>query len=181
MRSRRFLGVLFLVELFIGIAGAQSSNTGYMFVAPGRETSGPAAASQLGIYGVGGGAEHTFAPGVAGAFGLSAEVQGIIPGKGEASSSIGILSFDGLYHLPRLRDFDPFFEAGYSLLFRDFTANAFNFGVGLNYWFRDHMAFHVEFREEGARPPIEPYSLRGPYTHYWGVRLGLTFGRRPGT
>jgi hypothetical protein len=55
------------------------------------------------------------------------------------SSGIGVASVNGAYHFlnwssPSERKAVPFVSAGYSLLFRDGTAKAINFGEGLNYW-----------------------------------------------
>jgi hypothetical protein len=41
----------------------------------------------------------------------------------------------------------PFVTGGYTLFFRSRTANGFNFGSGVNYWFREHPGLGLEFRD----------------------------------
>jgi hypothetical protein len=176
MNASRCLWLL----LFVRVASAQSM-VGYAFVAPGGEHSSGTPSVSLATYGLGGGVERTLVEGSSGAFGIGGDVQGLIPGKGQASTAIGILSIDGVYHLPQRGNFEPFLAGGYSVLFRGFTANGGNFGIGANYWFRDHLAFRFEFRGEIASPPIQPYNHPGPTTVYYGVRFGLSFGNRPGS
>jgi hypothetical protein len=83
-------------------------------------------------------------------------------------SVIGVASANGYYHVTpgRWEKFDPFGTVGYSLLFRNGTANAVNYGAGLNYWFKPGLAARVEFRDHYA-----PASS----THFWGFRFGLSF------
>jgi hypothetical protein len=68
----------------------------------------------------------------------------------------------------RNKTFDPFLTAGYSLIFRDFTANAANFGGGANYWFAGDIGLLIEGRDHYAK-------LQGAFTHLWEFRVGLTF------
>lgn len=161
MKRTRLAPLAAGIFLFAASASAQLTR-GYVFVAPGGTSQGGATAR---TYSLGGGVERLLERGVA----ASAEIQGTVPGEGRARNSFGIASFDGGYHLLRESRLDPFASAGYSLIFRDYTANAFNFGGGLNYWFDPGMALRVEFRDH----------LRGantaPSVHYWGIRIGLAF------
>lgn len=149
---------------FLALAGvAHAQNTrGYAYVAPGGISSG---GETLRTYEVGGGVERLLDRGV----GAGAELAGIVPGVGRARDAVGVASLNGFYHFLKDSRLDPFATAGYSLIFRDFTANAFNYGGGLDYWFRDDLGLRLEIRDR----------IRGfqsaPNAHYWGVRVGLSF------
>lgn len=41
----------------------------------------------------------------------------------------------------------PFFTGGYSLAFRSSTLSLFNYGGGINYWFRPRVGLRVEVRD----------------------------------
>jgi hypothetical protein len=56
---------------------------------------------------------------------------------------------------------------GYTLFFRSGTANGFNFGGGVNYWFREHLGLRLEFRDN--------VSTTWDTEHYLGFRVGLAF------
>jgi hypothetical protein len=156
---RRLLMILILLPC---AAGAQYSR-GYLFLAPTVDTthSGNSAS-----YGVGGGAERMLERGIGVGIGLSA----IIPGRGKAANTVGNLSFNAYYHFRPKENLDPFVTGGYSLLFRDFTANGFNFGAGLNYWYSENHAFALELREVAAnKDPAFPEH------HFLEIRIGWTF------
>jgi hypothetical protein len=156
MRLRVLIGVLSLC----GLACAQNTR-GYFFLGPGGISSNGTTTRS---YEVGGGVERLFERGI----GAGAELEGFVPGTGAASKSVGIFSLNGYYHFLHERKLDPFATAGYSLLFRDFTANLFNYGGGMNYWFQDNLGVQV-----GIHDHI--WSHSGSSTHYWGIRVGLTF------
>ncbi len=180
MKAPRLVWILLL---FLEAARAQSS-TAYVFVAPGSEAAAGDPSSKVASYSVGGGAQRVYGAKSWLFVGPMVDIQGIVPGKGEASSTVGVLSIGGVAHFrmpDKLPNFDPFVTAGYALIFNDFTSNGFDFGGGVNYWIRDGLALRVEFREQAAQIPIEPYIHTGPYIHFWGVRLGVTFGHRPGS
>jgi hypothetical protein len=101
--------------------------------------------------------------------GAGAELRAVVPGSGAARNSVGILSFNGSYHFLRDGKLDPFATAGYSLLFRDFTANMFNYGGGLNYWFQDSLGLRLKLRDHVRS------ASAGPTADYWGIGIGLTF------
>jgi hypothetical protein len=65
------------------------------------------------------------------------------------SSGIGIFSPNGRYAFRRSSDSKliPYVTAGYSLLFRTGTANGFNYGGGIDYWFAKKVGIKVEFRD----------------------------------
>ena len=156
MINRFVLSLLFIS----GLASAQATR-GIFFVAPGGVTGG---GSTLRTYSVGGGIERLLVHGI----GAGAELEGVIPGAGRASDSVGIFSLNGSYHIWQDRRLDPFATMGYSLLFRTSTANMFNYGGGVNYWFKDNLGVQVAIRDHVSG------NSGGPAVHYWGIRIGLT-------
>lgn len=157
------VSLLSLVLLCCGIARAQNAR-GYVFFAPGAETALGSKGGTIRGYGAGGGAELLLAS----HFGIGAEASAMVPGQGTASNTIGIFSVNSYGHLWRDRSFDPFLTGGYSILFRDFTANGANFGVGANYWFHENVGLLLEGRDHYAK-------LEGTPTHVWEFRIGLSF------
>jgi hypothetical protein len=145
---------------FCGVAGAQNTR-GYLFAAPGEvSVSG---VSQR-IYHLGGGVERLLEHGV----GAGAELGAVLPGSDVTKNTVGIFSANGYYHFLRERKLDPFATAGYSLLFRDYSANMFNYGGGLNYWFQDNLGLRLEIRDH-------THSAGSAKVHYWGFGVGVTF------
>lgn len=135
----------------------------YLFIAP---TSDTFAKTTNSAYAVGGGAEQLLGKG----FGAGVDLSAVIPGSGKTNNTVGSTSFNGYFH-PVLRpNWDVFVTSGYSLIFRDFTANGFNFGGGVNYWFHENAGFSLELREEAGqhRPQFVEH-------HFLEVRIGLTF------
>jgi hypothetical protein len=162
MRNSRLKGsFLVLLLAFCGAAHAQLTR-GYAYVAPGGITQAGYTARS---YAVGGGAERLLDRGV----GVGAELEGVVPGVGRSRDAVGIFSINPYYHFLRERKLDPYATAGYSLVFRDFTANAFNYGAGLNYWFQENLGVMAEIRDRRVG------QSGAPAVHYWGVRIGLTF------
>jgi hypothetical protein len=159
----RFTAVrtVLLAAAFCAAALAQSSN-GYVFFAPGGVTSGGATEMTLHL---GAGGEGILGKGV----GVGAEIGALGP-RQEFSAAVGIFSPNGYYHLLRRsgRKLDPFVTGGYTLLFRSGSANLFNFGGGVNYWFHNHLGIRVEFRDH-------VWTSSGYTDHYWGVRTALAF------
>jgi len=82
---------------------------------------------------------------------------------------IGVLSVNGLYDFGRTRSkkVSPFVTAGYSLAFREGTANALNFGGGIHYWFARRFGLRVEFRDH--------FSPDTWNEHFWQGRLAIEF------
>jgi len=153
MKSRLIL----LAFACVAVSAAQSSN-GYVFVAPGGVTCCGSTTTTLHI---GGGGEGIIGKG----FGVGAEIGALGPTQ-YLAESIGAFSANGYYHFIHAKDrkLDPFVTGGYTLLFRGGTANAGNFGGGVNYWFSRHFGIRAEFRDH-------VYSS----DHYWGFRFGVTF------
>jgi hypothetical protein len=153
---------LFMLALFLcGTARAQDTRE-YLFFAPGATTDG---AGTVHAYGGGAGLELLLGS----HFGVGPELAGFVPGQGKVSNGVvGIFSTNAYYHLGRDQAFDPFATVGYSLVFRDFTANGGNFGAGMNYWFRQNLGLLFEGRDHVA-------PVRGTTTHFWEIRIGLAF------
>ncbi len=141
--------------------GQKARSHGYWFVAPGAASAH--GFSDFTIH-AGGGGEYALPKG----FGAGAEIGALGATANYTDSVMGVASANGYYHFitDRRERLDPFVTAGYSLLFRSDTANAFNYGVGLNYWFRPSYAARVEFRD---------HYWSGPGVHFWGIRVGLSF------
>jgi hypothetical protein len=162
---RRVISSLFVLFVMSVCAYAQtreSAGQGYTFVAPGAIAGHDDTVATM-HYGVGG--ERFITKG----FGVGAEI-GYFTQLREHSSGFGILSGDATY---RFRNSGgdakvvPFVSAGYSLFFRDGTANGYNFGGGVHYWFNEKLGLRVEFRDHLV--------ARDAATHFLGVRVGLAF------
>jgi hypothetical protein len=151
---------LVLALAWCGVASAQDTRE-YLFFAPGAVTG----SDTVHAYGAGAGGELLLGS----HFGVGPELAAFVPGEGKVSNGVvGIFSTNGYFHIGRDKRFDPFATVGYSLVFRDFTTNGGNFGVGMNYWFHQNLGLLVEGRDHVA-------PVRGTTTHYWEIRIGLTF------
>ncbi len=157
----RYLAVLTML-LMAGAASAQSSRW-YGFLAPGA-VSGEGSSTRT--YQMGGGGELHLVHGL----GAGAELSAIGTGERFASSVFGLFSINGYYHFLENRRYkaDPFVTAGYSLAFRTGTANLFNFGAGVNYWFHEKIGLLFEFRDN-------VWPVGDATAHYWGFRIGFSF------
>lgn len=60
----------------------------------------------------------------------------------------------------------PFVTGGYSLRIRAGVASAFNFGGGVNYWFKDRVGLRLEFRDHISHSDLN---------YFYGFRIGLAF------
>jgi len=154
----RLLSAAGLLLISTTWAMAQSSH-GYAFVAPGAATAG--GSSQTTVQ-AGGGFEALVYRRIVGA---GAEVSYLTTTR-DWSSGFGVASPNGYVHFPmnRLSNLDPYFTAGYSLFFKYGTANAFNYGGGLNWWVGERVGLKFEIRDQ-----------YGDSIHYWGMRFGVTF------
>ncbi len=146
------------------VAFAQRSH-GYLFVAPGAvsarflSTRGSTATLHLGA-----GGEGILGKGI----GIGLELGALLPSE-NIEGAVAIFSANGYYHfLHEHQKADPFVTAGYTLGYRGATANLFNFGGGLNYWFISRLGAKVELRDHVWKPD-------NATVHAWGVRLGLAF------
>jgi len=161
MKARRGLCAALSLLGYCATVWGQQSN-GYVFFAPGGVTVGSHTSMTLHA-GVGG--EGILGKGL----GVGAEIGALGP-KEDFSCAVGVFSANGYYHFIHGRDrrADPFVTGGYTLAFRSGSANLFNLGGGVNYWFSERLGLRVEVRDQVWR------SCCGT-AHYWGVRLGLAF------
>jgi hypothetical protein len=160
---RKLIWITLLMTLLPGLALAQTTGErrihGYLFAAPGANTEG----SPVTLH-IGGGIDGRVYRGV----GVGGEI-GFLGPASSLRDSFGIFSVNTSYHFltgAKSGKLAPFVSGGYSLFFRDGTANAVNFGGGVNYWFKDRVGLRVEFRDHVA--PEYP-------DHFLGVRIGISF------
>ena len=101
--------------------------------------------------------------------GVGAEVGAVGTRQYFGDSVVGVFSPNGYYHFVHGKDIkiDPFVTGGYTLIFRSGHANLFNFGGGMNYWFRRRLGGRLEVRDQ--------VHTEGASVHYWGIRFGLAF------
>ncbi len=138
------------------VAAAQPSNF-YVFAGYGGVTH----RSRTARIGMGGfGYEHVLRKTV----GIAGEIGGI----GSNFDGFATLSINGSFHTSRGRGgrIDPFLTAGYTLAVEEGSANLFNFGGGMNYWFHRRLGLRLEIRDHVLRD-------YGSSWHYWGIRAGL--------
>jgi hypothetical protein len=171
MRILKYLVVSasMIIALSVG-AQAQSSASsgerkehrgqGYAFFGPGAIVED---GYSVAVAHFGGGGEGFLYKGL----GLGAEAGYLTPWR-DFGNGIGLVSFNGSYHFNRDRKLSPFVSGGYTLGFRSDTANLFNFGGGVNYWFRDRVGLRLEFRDH-------VYSEQSLNIHYLGGRIGFSF------
>ena len=152
--------VLFTLMTLPSLAYGQDSTT-YVFFAPGDQRE----PVKKQIYEAGFGLERKLDERVA----VQADVAALPYYDTDDTRTVAALaSVGGAYHFTPGRTLDPFVLAGYSLQFRDYTANMFHYGVGLRYWFREERALLVEVRDHVGREGA-------PVERYWSVRIGLVF------
>lgn len=133
---------------------------GYVFFAPG--TTSP---ETLGTAHIGAGGEARACKGL----GVGAEL-GYLASWRSFGDGIGTFSANVSYHFRPgngERKVVPFVTGGYTLFFRSGTANGFNFGGGVNYWFHNRVGLRLEFRDN----VWTTYST----VHWLGFRVGLSF------
>jgi len=164
---KRILVAALLMAL-IGRAGVAQERSGekkssaYVFAAPGAVVTSGASA---GILHFGAGGQGLLYKGL----GMGAEI-GYLSPNGSLADGVGLLSVNGLYEFKQAnakRKVIPFVTAGYSLAFRYGAGTAFNFGGGINYWFREKQALRLEVRDYVS--PLEPNM------HLLTGRIGISF------
>jgi opacity protein-like surface antigen len=160
--------VVALLLLGLAPATAQERSTAayqpYTFAAPGGISQGGGTTLHLG-----GGIEMLAWKGL----GVAFEGGYLGPLSEGFQSGIGVVSANAIYQFgqPQRRKVTPFVTGGYSLAFRDETANAINVGGGVNYWLTDGVALRVEFRDH------IPFEEGLSDLHVWGARVGFTWRR----
>ena len=117
-----------------------------------------------GILQVSGGGEGLIYKGL----GAGAEIGYLFP-RQAAAEGFGLFSANGFYHFPgarSLRSVVPFVTAGYSLAFRNGSANLANFGGGVDWWASEHAGLRLEVRDH-----VWPGEFSTP--HFLTFRIGL--------
>lgn len=151
---RKLLLMMFLMALIPTIGIAQRAE-GYGFIAPGRiydETTVH--------FGAGGGGP------IYKGLGAGLELGYLSPAK-RLGDGFGIFSANGSYHFLRESASGkvvPFATGGYSLAFSSGSANGFNFGGGVNYWFADRAGLRFEVRDHVFER-----------SHFYGFRVGFAW------
>jgi hypothetical protein len=164
---KRILVAALLMALIscAGVAQERSDekkSSGYVFAAPGAVVTSGAA---VGILHFGAGGQGLLYKGL----GMGAEI-GYLSPNNSLADGVGLLSVNGLYEFKQAnakRKVIPFVTAGYSLAFRCGASTAFNFGGGINYWFREKQALRLEVRDYIS--PLEPNM------HLLTGRIGISF------
>jgi hypothetical protein len=98
-------------------------------------------------------------------FGAGSEVGYLGPTHG-FREGFGIFSANGLYDFPQVgpsSKLHPLVTGGYSLGFRNGTANGYNFGFGVNYWVAERNGLRLEYRENVIH-----------HEHFHGFRVAWT-------
>jgi hypothetical protein len=143
------------------IAGfAQSTDEhrgqGYAFFAPGVSTSN----RNSGFMHTGGGGEVLIKR-----VGIGGELGYLAPWR-YLSDGIGVGSLNGSFNL-KPGKISPFVTGGYTLFFRDGSANGYNFGAGVHYWFSDRAGLRFEVRDN-VLPDYRDQN-------FVGFRIGVSF------
>jgi len=137
---------------------------GYVYAASGFATAGSEASGGMQF---GGGGEGRIYKGL----GAGADI-GYLFAPRSFKDGIGLLSANGSYHFETSsspRTVVPFVTGGYSLAFRSETANLYNFGGGIDYWFSQKTGVRLE-----ARDHVWPGD-GGPTGHIVSFRIGMLF------
>ena len=147
---------------------------GYVFVAPGRDSSGWKKTTV-----------HTGAGGhllVSKGLGLNFETGFLFhPANMEARTTL--TSFGASYHLFNQRSprkIVPFVAAGYSYAANNTMPNMHmvNFGGGVDYWLREELGLRLEVRDHFAPKAYPDGTLfPGAPVHFLGYRIGVVWGR----
>jgi hypothetical protein len=124
----------------------------HVFFAPGLSSSGGSSFTHFG-----GGGEALIKR-----FGVGGEI-GYMSPWGSFSDGVGVFSPNASFYMPTGK-LSPFVTGGYTLFFRNGTANGFNYGGGINYWFKERTALRFEVRDNVVSRE-----------HLVGFRVGLTF------
>jgi hypothetical protein len=144
-------------------AFAQTTGLGVVFGGLGTGLCGGCGAEA--ILHVGGGGELILGDQVA----IGGDVGFIGPVR-YLEAGLGLASFNGSYRFGGPRDRTrPFVTGGYSVLFRDGSFNAINFGAGFDRWLSGGLGLRFEVRDH------VPLFDDGFEVHYLDVRVGLVF------
>jgi hypothetical protein len=150
------------LPLVVAAQGTDASRGhGYVYFAPGVTSPGGTGTMHLGA-----GGEGFFTRNL----GLGADVGYVAPFE-SFTDGIGTFAPNFVTRFRAKSDdnkVEPFVSGGYTLFFREGTANGVNFGGGLNYWFRERLGLRFEVRDNVM-------IANGETGHFVGLRVGLTF------
>src|SRR5688500_11223151 len=156
-RPGRALSLAFVLTIAC-VFDAQGQGQGYVVAGPAG-VSGFFSSSASSVHVAGGG--EVLAGGLVG---VGAEVGALA----NSSNVLLVVSGNGVANLSR-SPFSPFVTAGYTRMQSgEGGFNAWNAGVGANYWIRDGVGVRFDFRDH-----VRPDS-RGT-VHYWTFRGGVVF------
>ncbi|MBI2818482.1 MAG: hypothetical protein HYX73_00750 [Acidobacteria bacterium] len=162
----RSLMIALCLISFSSIAPAQETARpralGYVYAAPGFAAGGGEVTRTLQF---GGGGEARIYKGL----GAGADV-GYLFHPPSFKDGFGLFSANGSYHFETSgsqQKVVPFVTSGYSLAFRSGTANLYNFGGGIDYWFSERAGLRLE-----ARDHVWPGN-GDPTGHFVSFRIGL--------
>ena len=147
--------LLLLTTCGFAQSGEEYRGLGYAFFAPGVASSGGDGFAHFG----GGGEVRIKRVGLGGEIGYATPWRSFADG-------IGVFSPNMSYNF-RSGKVSPFVTGGYTLFFRNGTANGANFGGGINYWFKERTALRFEVRDN--------FFWETDGAHLVGFRVGLSF------
>lgn len=157
--------IMFLPFLAAAQDSDHSKGHGYAYFAPGAMVqTGCGECDRLATAHVGGGGEGFLTRNL----GVGADLGYLTPTR-SWGDGIGTFSPNFVVRF-RAKDNDnrvePFVTGGYTLFFRSGTANGFNVGGGVNYWFKECVGLRLELRDN-------VWTEFGT-VHYVGFRIGVT-------
>jgi len=158
-----------LLRLAVILAGAVASASGQTYNGHGYGFFGmdaPNGGSLLNLMSTGGGAEVFVYKGLA----VGGDLAFMFP-REYPSDWVGLFSVNPAFHFvnrQRPGRVVPFVTGGYTLGFRNGTANLMNWGGGITGWMTQHVGLRTEAR-------IYEYIGTRPQHYSAGVRLGLQF------
>ncbi|HUU13422.1 MAG TPA: outer membrane beta-barrel protein [Terriglobia bacterium] len=167
---KQLIGTILLIGLLPLFAAAQDSEyskgQGYVYFAPGFAAA--EGETGKGVAHIGGGGEGFFTRNL----GLGADVGYLVPFEA-FSDGIGTFSPNFVARFRAKSDknkVEPFVTGGYTLFFRQGSANEVNFGGGANWWFKERVGLRIELRDNVMIPGGDVTT-----THFVGLRIGVTF------
>jgi len=139
--------------------GGEKKGWGQVYVASGGAFNGDSEA----FFHIGGGGTALIAKG----FGVQADLGALGAYKDFGSSALGVFSPGVTYVFSRDRRTTPFLAGGYTLFFRDGTANGMFAGGGVNHWLNDSVGLRFEVRDQIV--------LEGETIHFFEGRFSILF------
>jgi len=157
---KRSLAAIGFLMLMVSSVFAQDEHygQGFVFFSPTVISHGEGSVAHFG-----GGGEALFKQ-----VGVGGEIGYLTPWR-YFSDGVGLFSANGSFHVPNISKVHPFVTAGYSLVFREGSANGFNFGGGVDYAMRERTGLRLEVRDNVFS------NFGSENVHMIGFRVGFTF------